>query len=355
MTAPIPVVGGAPVARTTARPAAPQPIPAQAPAVAPSAGSENPEDDKVTVLKGMTKTLAVNMDESLKVPTATSVRTIPAKLMIDNRIVINNHMSRTRGGKISFTHLIGWALIRALKEFPSQNVFYAEIDGKPSVVAPAHINLGIASRFPKPDGTRSLLVPSIKRADTLSFSEYLVSYEDLISRARANKLTAADFQGTTISLTNPGGIGTVHSVPRLMKGQGCIVGAGALEYPAEFQGSSEKTLHELAIGKTITLTSTYDHRVIQGAGSGEFLKTVHELLIGQRNFYDDIFAALRIPYAPIHWAADINVDLAERVDKTARVQELINSFRVRGHLMADIILSSTCSARTPTWRSSSTA
>ncbi|CAN5603186.1 multifunctional oxoglutarate decarboxylase/oxoglutarate dehydrogenase thiamine pyrophosphate-binding subunit/dihydrolipoyllysine-residue succinyltransferase subunit [soil metagenome] len=336
VTAPIAVIGATPIARTTARPAAQQPIPAQAPAVAPSAGAENPEDDKVTVLKGMTKTLAVNMDESLTVPTATSVRTIPAKLMIDNRIVINNHMSRTRGGKISFTHLIGWALIRTLMEFPSQNVFYAEIDGKPSVVAPAHINLGIAIDLPKPDGTRALLVPSIKRADTLTFSEYLVSYEDLISRARGNKLTAADFQGTTISLTNPGGIGTVHSVPRLMKGQGCIVGAGALEYPAEFQGASEKTLHELAIGKTITLTSTYDHRVIQGAGSGEFLKKVHELLIGQRNFYDDIFAALRIPYAPILWAADINVDTAERVDKTSRVQELINAFRVRGHLMADI-------------------
>jgi 2-oxoglutarate decarboxylase len=336
ITAPIPVIGSQPVARTTARPAAPQPIPAQAPAVAPSAGSENPEDDKVTVLKGMTKALAVNMDESLTVPTATSVRTIPAKLMIDNRIVINNHMSRTRGGKISFTHLIGWALIRTLKEFPSQNVFYAEIDGKPSVVAPAHVNLGIAIDLPRPDGTRALLVPSLKRADTLTFSEYLVSYEDLITRARSNKLTAADFQGTTISLTNPGGIGTVHSVPRLMKGQGCIIGAGALEYPAEFQGASEKTLNELAIGKTITLTSTYDHRVIQGAGSGEFLKKVHELLIGQRNFYEDIFAALRIPYAPIHWGNDINVDLAERVDKTARVQELIYSFRVRGHLMADI-------------------
>ncbi len=336
VTAPIPVVGAQPLARTTARPAAPQPIPAQAPTVAPSAAGENPEDDKVTVLKGMTKALAVNMDESLTVPTATSVRTIPAKLMIDNRIVINNHMSRTRGGKISFTHLIGWALIRALKEFPSQNVFYAEIDGKPSVVAPAHINLGIAIDLPRPDGSRALLVPSLKRADTLTFGEYLVSYEDLVTRARANKLTAADFQGTTISLTNPGGIGTVHSVPRLMKGQGCIVGAGALEYPAEFQGASEKTLNELAIGKTITLTSTYDHRVIQGAGSGEFLKKVHELLIGQRNFYEDIFAALRIPYAPIHWGNDINVDLAERVDKTARVQELINSFRVRGHLMADI-------------------
>ncbi|WP_194383474.1 multifunctional oxoglutarate decarboxylase/oxoglutarate dehydrogenase thiamine pyrophosphate-binding subunit/dihydrolipoyllysine-residue succinyltransferase subunit [Microbacterium luteum] len=336
VTAPVPVIGAPPVARTTAKPAAAQPIPAQAPKVVPSSAEESTEEDTVTALRGMPKTLAANMDESLTVPTATSVRTIPAKLMIDNRIVINNHMSRTRGGKVSFTHLIGWAIIRALKEIPSQNVFYAEIDGKPSVVAPAHINLGIAIDIPKPDGTRALLVPSIKRAESLTFGEYLASYEDLVGRARKNKLTAADFQGTTISLTNPGGIGTVHSVPRLMKGQGCIVGAGALDYPAEFQGASSKTLNEMAIGKTITLTSTYDHRVIQGAGSGEFLKRVHELLIGERSFYDDIFAALRIPYAAIHWANDINVDLAERVDKQSRVQELINSFRVRGHLMADI-------------------
>ncbi|MBN9213907.1 MULTISPECIES: multifunctional oxoglutarate decarboxylase/oxoglutarate dehydrogenase thiamine pyrophosphate-binding subunit/dihydrolipoyllysine-residue succinyltransferase subunit [unclassified Microbacterium] len=336
LTAPIPVVGAQPVAKTTTRPAARPPVPAQAPKVEPAAPTDETGVDVVTPLRGMPKTLAANMDESLTVPTATSVRTVPAKLMIDNRIVINNHMSRTRGGKVSFTHLIGWALIQALKVFPSQNVSYAEVDGKPSVIAPAHVGLGIAIDLPKPDGTRALMVPSIKQAESLTFGEYLAAYEDLVKRARGNKLTAADFQGTTISLTNPGGIGTVHSVPRLMKGQGCIVGAGALEYPAEFQGSSEKTLVELGIGKTITLTSTYDHRVIQGAGSGEFLKIVHELLTGQRDFYEGIFAALRIPYAPIHWSNDINVDLAERVDKQARVQELINSYRVRGHLMADI-------------------
>ncbi|WP_298037794.1 multifunctional oxoglutarate decarboxylase/oxoglutarate dehydrogenase thiamine pyrophosphate-binding subunit/dihydrolipoyllysine-residue succinyltransferase subunit [uncultured Microbacterium sp.] len=339
VTAPIPVIGSQPVARTTAKPAASAPIPAQAPkpaAKAKEAEQKDAVEDVVTTLRGLTKTLAANMDQSLTIPTATSVRTIPAKLMIDNRIVINNHMARSRGGKISFTHLIGWALIQTLKEFPSQNVSYAEIDGKPSVIAPAHVNLGIAIDLPKPDGTRALMVPSIKRAETLSFSEYLAAYEDLVTRARNNKLTAADHAGATVSLTNPGGIGTVHSVPRLMKGQGCIIGAGALEYPAEFQGASAKTLAELAIGKTITLTSTYDHRVIQGAGSGEFLKKVHELLIGQRGFYDDIFAALRIPYAPIRWNPDIAVDLAERVDKQSRVQELINSYRVRGHLMADI-------------------
>lgn len=341
VTAPIPVLSTQPIAKTTARPAATQPIPAQAPQrpTVASAAEAKPSSelaDQVTPLRGMPKTLAANMDESLTVPTATSVRTVPAKLMIDNRTVINRHMARTRGGKISFTHLIGWAIIQTLKEFPSQNVSYDIVDGKPSVVVPAHINLGIAIDVAKSDGSRSLVVPSIKGADSLSFQEYLDAYEDLVKRARSGKLTPSDFQGTTFSLTNPGGIGTVHSVPRLMKGQGCIVGVGALEYPAEFQGASERTLIEMAIGKTVTLTSTYDHRVIQGAGSGEFLKLVHQRMIGEHNFYEEIFAALRIPYAPIAWANDINVDIAERVDKSTRVQQLINSFRVRGHLMADI-------------------
>ena len=341
-TAPMPVIGTQPIAKTTSVAPKPQPVPADAPVTAPQQVVTSEEDDKapaqdvVTPLRGMAKSLATNMDTSLTVPTATSVRTVPAKLMIDNRIVINNHLKRARGGKVSFTHLIGWALIRALKEFPSQNVYYDVIDGKPSVVSPAHVGLGIAIDLPKPDGSRALLVPAIKRADTMTFGEYLVAYEDLVQRARGNKLTADDFSGAHVSLTNPGGIGTEHSVPRLMKGQGCIIGAGALEYPAEFQGSSDKTLTTLGIGKTVTLTSTYDHRVIQGAGSGEFLKIVHEMLIGKRDFYEEIFAALRIPYDPIHWAPDISVDLASAIDKTARVQELINSFRVRGHLMADI-------------------
>ena len=328
-------------ARTTSvAPKAP-PIPADAPVTGRPAvrtgtdGQPITPEDTVSVLRGPAKSLATNMDASLTIPTATSVRSIPAKLMIDNRIVINNHLKRARGGKVSFTHLIGWALVKAIEVFPSQNVHYAEVDGKPSLVQPAHVNLGLAIDMPKPDGTRALLVPSIKRAETMNFGEFLGAYEDLVRKARSNKLEAADFAGTTLSLTNPGGIGTVHSVPRLMKGQGAIIGAGALEYPAEFQGSSEKTLVDLGIGKTITLTSTYDHRVIQGAGSGEFLKIVHELLIGQRGFYEEIFAALRIPYDPIHWAADISVDLSDAVSKTARVQELINSYRVRGHLMAD--------------------
>ena len=312
------------------------PIPADAPRTAPVTGAIPVDEDTVTPLRGMAKTLSKNMDESLHVPTATSVRSIPAKLLIDNRIVINSHLRRSRGGKVSFTHLIGWAIIQAVKEFPSQNVAYQEVDGKPSIVVPAHVGLGIAIDVPKPDGTRALMVPSIKRAETLDFNEYLAAYEDLVKRTRDGKLAAADFQGTTISLTNPGGIGTEHSVPRLMQGQGSIIGAGALEYPAEFQGAAPETLNRLGVSKTITLTSTYDHRVIQGAGSGEFLKKVHERLIGGHDFYEDVFAALRIPYKPIQWASDIHVDFGGAVDKSARVQELINSFRVRGHLMADV-------------------
>jgi len=214
-------------------------------------------------------------------------------------------------------------------------VYYDEVDGKPVAVQPAHINFGLAIDMPKPDGTRLLVVPNIKKAETLNFSEFWHAYEDLVKRTRAGKLTADDYKGTTISLTNPGGIGTVHSVPRLSKGQACIIGAGALEYPAEFQGANEKILARNAISKIITLTSTYDHRVIQGAGSGEFLRIVHQLLLGEQNFYDDIFESLRIPYEPVRWSPDIQVNPDEQINKVARIQQLIHAYRVRGHLMAD--------------------
>ena len=174
VTAPSPVIGQAPEARTTSVAPRTAPVPADVPITSPQpVAADAPQEDEIVPLRGLPKTLAANMDASLTVPTATSVRTIPAKLMIDNRIVINNHLRRSRGGKVSFTHLIGWALIQALKEFPSQNVSYAEVDGKPSLVKPAHIGLGIAIDIPKPDGTRALLVPAIKRAETMTFNEYL--------------------------------------------------------------------------------------------------------------------------------------------------------------------------------------
>ncbi len=287
-------------------------------------------------LRGAAARTVINMESSLEVPTATSVRAIPAKLLIDNRIVINNHLARARGGKVSFTHFVGFALVQALAEMPEMNHAYAEdADGKPALARPAHINLGIAIDLAKDDGTRQLLVPNIKHCEQMDFAQFWAAYEDVVRRARTNKLRADDFDGTTISLTNPGTIGTVHSVPRLMRGQGTIIGVGAMEYPAEYQGASEETLARLAVSKTMTLTSTYDHRIIQGAQSGDFLRIVHRKLLGEDGFYDRIFHALRLPYAPIRWVRDISVAHDDEINKTSRVQELIHAYRVRGHLMAD--------------------
>lgn len=327
-----------PIAKATETGSFTAPVPADLPATGSMPVVEQDEEPQpeINILRGMAKTLASNMDASLSVPTATSVRQLPAKVLIDNRIVVNSHLKRTRGGKVSFTHVIGYAVVQALKEFPSQNVYYDEIDGKPAAITPPNINLGLAIDIPKPDGTRALLVPNIKKAQKLNFAEFLAAYDDLVTRARDNKLAADDFAGTTISLTNPGGIGTVHSVPRLTKGQGCIVGVGALEYPAQFKGMSEDQLAEQGIGKVLTLTSTYDHRVIQGAGSGEFLKIVEELLLGERDFYVKIFADMRIPYTPVVWVSDFHWDLADQSGKNTRIQEYINAFRERGHLIADI-------------------
>ncbi len=275
------------------------------------------------------------MTASLAVPTATSVRPVPAKLLVDNRIVINNHLARGRGGKISFTHLIGYAVIRALAAVPEMNFAYSEVDGKPMLVEPEHVNLGLAIDMRKDDGSRQLLVPSIKNAETMDFRQFWMAYEDLIRKARSWKLTVEDFTGTTISLTNPGTIGTEHSVPRLVAGQGCIVGVGAMEYPAAYQGASDETIARQAISKVVTVTSTYDHRIIQGAQSGEFLRVVHELLLGGDGFYDDIFKSLRIPYEPVRWVQDIPAGHEDDITKAARVYELIHAYRVRGHLMAD--------------------
>lgn len=287
-------------------------------------------------IRGVSARVVQSMEASLTVPTATSVRAIPAKLMIDNRIVINNHLKRTRGGKVSFTHIIAYAMIKALRAMPEMNAFYGELDGKPALGKPEHINLGIAIDLAKPDGTRQLLVPSIKGCEGLDFGQFWVAYEEIVKKARGGTLTVEDYAGTTVSLTNPGTIGTVHSVPRLVQGQGLIIGVGAMDYPAEFQGASEATLARMAISKVITLTSTYDHRVIQGAQSGDFLKRINEFLLGADHFYDDIFTALRIPYEPIRWASDFAFTKDDEIDKTARVQQLIQAYRTWGHLMADI-------------------
>ncbi|GAA3340144.1 multifunctional oxoglutarate decarboxylase/oxoglutarate dehydrogenase thiamine pyrophosphate-binding subunit/dihydrolipoyllysine-residue succinyltransferase subunit [Amorphoplanes nipponensis] len=313
-----------------AKPAAAKPAPAK-PVAAPAAAN----GAKVTTLRGVAARIVQNMDASLEVPTATSVRAVPAKLLVDNRIVINNHLARGRGGKVSFTHLIGWALVRSVMAHPEMNNSFAEVDGKPAMVQPEHINLGIAIDLAKKDGTRTLVVPSIKNCETMDFRKFWQAYEDVVRRARRNELTMDDYAGTTISLTNPGGIGTVHSIPRLMAGQSAIIGVGAMEYPAPYSGMSDETLTEHGVSKVTTLTSTYDHRVIQGAQSGEFLKAIHEFLLGEHAFYDDIFTSLRIPYEPVRWVRDVARTSEGQIDKAARVVELIHAYRVRGHLMAD--------------------
>ncbi|HEY2579170.1 MAG TPA: multifunctional oxoglutarate decarboxylase/oxoglutarate dehydrogenase thiamine pyrophosphate-binding subunit/dihydrolipoyllysine-residue succinyltransferase subunit [Streptosporangiaceae bacterium] len=313
-----------------ASPAAPAPVSPARPAAARPA-----VDGEQTRLRGAAARTAVNMTSSLSVPTATSVRAIPAKLLIDNRIVINNHLGRGRGGKISFTHLIGFAVIRALASMPEMNDSFAEVDGKPTLVKPAHVNFGLAIDVRKDDGSRQLLVPGIKAAEAMDFRQFWMAYEDLIRRARTGKLEVDDFAGVTISLTNPGTIGTEHSVPRLMPGQGCIIGVGAMDYPAAYQGASEETLTRLAISKSVTLTSTYDHRIIQGAQSGDFLRIIHALLLGGNGFYDEVFSSLRLPYEPVRWVRDLPTGHEDDVSKPARVHELIHAYRVRGHLMAD--------------------
>ncbi|GAB2810241.1 multifunctional oxoglutarate decarboxylase/oxoglutarate dehydrogenase thiamine pyrophosphate-binding subunit/dihydrolipoyllysine-residue succinyltransferase subunit [Actinocorallia aurea] len=312
--------------------AAPAPTAKAAPKAQPIPVTSGAEEVK---LRGVAAKTVANMENSISVPTATSVRAVPAKLLIDNRIVINNHLKRGTGGKVSFTHLLGYAIVQALKVMPEMNAYYTEVDGKPTMVKPEHVNFGLAIDIKKADGQRQLVVPSIKAAETLDFRQYWAAYEELVRKARANKLTIEDHMGGTISLTNPGTIGTVHSVPRLMPGQGTIIGAGAMEYPAQYAGASEESLARMAISKVMTLTSTYDHRIIQGAQSGDFLRVVHQLLLGQNGFYDEIFESLRIPYEPVRWVQDISATHENDIAKIARVHELIHAYRVRGHLMAD--------------------
>ncbi|MEU9311691.1 multifunctional oxoglutarate decarboxylase/oxoglutarate dehydrogenase thiamine pyrophosphate-binding subunit/dihydrolipoyllysine-residue succinyltransferase subunit [Streptomyces sp. NPDC048256] len=331
--APVKAAPASPTLESTRAGGPPSPAAAKpAPAAAPATPAQGPE---FVTLRGPAAAVAKNMNASLELPTATSVRAVPVKLLFDNRIVINNHLKRARGGKISFTHLIGFAMVQAIKAMPSMNWHYAEKDGKPTLVKPPHVNFGLAIDLVKPNGDRQLVVAGIKKAETLNFFEFWQAYEDIVRRARDGKLTMDDFTGVTVSLTNPGGLGTVHSVPRLMPGQSVIMGVGSMDYPAEFQGTSQDTLNKLGISKVMTLTSTYDHRVIQGAASGEFLRVVANSLLGENGFYDEIFEALRIPYEPVRWLKDIDASHDDDVTKAARVFELIHSYRVRGHVMAD--------------------
>ena len=338
--APVVAAGGSVAA------AAPAPAVTAAPGAAPSTaaapgGAEIAEIAEIgEPIRGAGVAIAANMERSLSVPTATSFRNVPAKLLEVNRKVINGYRSRSGQGKVSFTHLIGYAIVRAIADaVPNMNNTFVEgADGKPRLVRNEHVSMGLAVDVSKADGSRTLVVPVLRGADTLDFAGFLAAYEELIRKVKNNKLAVADFQGATVTLTNPGTIGTVQSVPRLMPGQGVIVGVGSIDYPAEFQGADEHALGSFGISKVVTITSTYDHRIIQGAESGMFLKRVHELMLGEHDFYEHVFQSLGVPYEAVKWRPDINPVNREdaMLHKQMQVATLIRVHRVRGHLIADL-------------------
>ncbi|HUI56217.1 MAG TPA: multifunctional oxoglutarate decarboxylase/oxoglutarate dehydrogenase thiamine pyrophosphate-binding subunit/dihydrolipoyllysine-residue succinyltransferase subunit [Bryobacteraceae bacterium] len=321
---------------TNSAPALPaRPSPASAPA---SDLSHN-----LQPLRGAAGRVAENMSASLAIPLATSQRTIAVKVMDENRRIINQHRALLARGKVSYTHLIGWAIAKALEELPGLNHSYAEKDGQPCRVLQPQVNLGIAIDVAGKDGARSLMVPNIKNAGALNFQEYVTAFDDLVARARAGRLIPADFERTTITLTNPGTVGTMSSNPRLMLGQGAIIAAGAIDYPAEYQGAAAETRAVLGISKVMTLTCTYDHRIIQGAESGAFLGKVQALLDGADSFYEEVFEHLRMPHQPVHWEIDRQPLLpgmiaarTSEIAKEAGIMQMINAYRVRGHLIADL-------------------
>jgi 2-oxoglutarate decarboxylase len=317
-----------------------------APAVIVHAGSEPvlSGSEELMPLRGAAARIAENMALSASIPLATSQRIVPVKVIDENRRLINHHRALLGKSKVSYTHLIGWAIVKSVVANPSLNhAFASNAAGELFRVVKKEINFGLAIDIPGKNGSRSLLVPNIKNAGALSFAQYLAAFDDLVGRARAGKLSVADFQGTSISLTNPGTVGTMASMPRLVAGQGAIIAVGAMDYPAEYRGAAPDVVASLGISKVMSVTCTYDHRIIQGAESGLFLGTLQSLLDGEQNFYEEIFEGLHIPYAPVKWAPDKSPaalapvpEPSMEVVKEAAVIHLINAFRVRGHLMADL-------------------
>jgi len=300
-------------------------------------------------LRGPAAMLAQAMGESREVPTATSFRTVAVDTLDAKRKALNGQL-KEQGLKVSFTHLIAWAIVRAAKEWPVMARSFEQRDGKPFALENGPVNLGIAVDVERRDGSRSLMVPAIKGADGLDFAAFHSYYEELITKTRENELTADDFQGTNISLTNPGGIGTVASVPRLMKGQSAIVAAGAIAYPPEWAHATEERLRRLGVSKVMTLTSTYDHRVIQGAESGSFLRRIEQLLEGEDGFYEEVAADLGADPAPLAAAHPASASAPplgappQAATPTAPDEELLGAvqaatsllkgYRTHGHLAA---------------------
>ncbi|MEX0680169.1 MAG: multifunctional oxoglutarate decarboxylase/oxoglutarate dehydrogenase thiamine pyrophosphate-binding subunit/dihydrolipoyllysine-residue succinyltransferase subunit [Balneolales bacterium] len=293
-------------------------------------------------IKGVAGKISANMESSLELPTATSLRVIPVKMLMEDRRIINSYLEKRLQPKATLTHFIAWAIVQALREFPQINNHYINENGKPVKVIPRNVNLGIAIDLPNKDGSRNLVVPNIKSVDKMNFQGFIYAFHELIDRARRNKLELDDFQNTTITITNPGTIGTVSSLPRLMKDQGAIIATGAMNYPAEFQSMSQELLSHLGISRVMNVTCTYDHRIIQGAESGAFLARIQELLAGPTNFFESIFEELNIPYEPIPFGIDQYTGLLDGTDhiesdkKAVAVSRLIDRYRRHGHVMAEL-------------------
>ncbi|MGD8894881.1 MAG: multifunctional oxoglutarate decarboxylase/oxoglutarate dehydrogenase thiamine pyrophosphate-binding subunit/dihydrolipoyllysine-residue succinyltransferase subunit [Acidobacteriota bacterium] len=298
--------------------------------------------DILQPIRGGAVRVVENMEASLTVPTASSVRTMPVRTVEENRRLLNKHRQASGQGKISFTHLVAWAILRALDTFPRLNDAFAVVDGEAHRIQRDQVRLGIAVDVQRKDGSRTLLVPNIKDAQKLDFAELVNAFDDLVTRSRKGAISPDDFMGTTVSLTNPGTVGTTSSAPRLMPGQGFIIATGALDYPAEYRSMAPRTLGLLGISKVMTVSSTYDHRIIQGAESGLFLSRMEELLKGEDGFYERLFGDLGMPHRPVRWEIDTQPALMggpgsrEEVEKQAKVLQLIHAYRVRGHLVADL-------------------
>src|SRR5256885_2745278 len=298
-------------------------------------------------LRGAAAALVKYMEESLQVPTATSFRTVRVDVLDQRRRQLTQSVQAAgRPEKISYTHLVAFAITRAVKDVPSMAVTFDRVDGNPARVARG-VHLGLAADVQRQDGSRMLLVPVIRDADRLDFAAFRDQYETLVSKARTGKLVADELSGASIVLTNPGGIGTVASVPRLMKGQGTIVATGAIGYPPEFTAIAESGLRQLGVSKVMTMTSTYDHRVIQGAESGEFLRRIDELLSGADGFYESVFESMKLvppagisePARAVAAAGEAVVAApttaeAEMLRAVAAGMALVAAYRSHGHLAA---------------------
>ncbi len=304
-------------------------------------------------LRGPAATLAKAMEESRSIPTATSFRTLAVDTLDAKRKALNGALAE-RGFKVSFTHLIAWAIVIAARDWPSMFRSFEQRDGKPNVIDHGQVNLGIAVDVEKKDGSRALMVPRVLGADQLDFAGFHSSYEDLIRKTRESSLTADDFVGTNITLTNPGGLGTVASVPRLMAGQGTIIATGSIAYPPEWKHTPPEKLKQLGVSKVMTMTSTYDHRIIQGAESGSFLGRIDELLGGADGFYEDVASSLGVeasvvstahpasasapplaaqPLAAAPAVGAVDEDLLQAVQAAT---SLLKAYRTHGHLAAHL-------------------